>query len=305
MKATVITIYDSNGNEIKNVSTEIVCNGEIYDKRIITIASDYPNLKGKWVKYQGRKVSSRFTNGNWYKVVGDVNEVGFVIDDRNVSNGFHSYNERYFDLTNPLPYNPNTVVGLKELPKDGKTYAECLEDVIHSDKIRMIKGLFYEMRDGEIFNHENDNSPQRGFVIKSVIDDFTAHFRIHTPPTKPIWETCRADMWEYDSTVFITTFDGQNSHIEQDDSLDKLTKHLNALAYLSEVARRCNGDRVVEWGDSRQIKYSIGRYENSLCLEITGCGFTQIAFLDKAARDGSSWIDKPIWNDYFGIPNEQ
>jgi hypothetical protein len=32
-KVTVITVYDNDGNEIKNVSTEIVCNGETYVKR--------------------------------------------------------------------------------------------------------------------------------------------------------------------------------------------------------------------------------------------------------------------------------
>ena len=33
MKATVITVYDNDGKEIKNVSTEIVLNGETYVKR--------------------------------------------------------------------------------------------------------------------------------------------------------------------------------------------------------------------------------------------------------------------------------
>ena len=120
--------------------------------------------------------------------------------------------------------------------------------------------------------------------------------------TKPIWEKCREDMWRYDSNIFITTSD--DGTIEQDASLDRLNKHLNALAYLSEVARRCNGDRVVDWSDGEQDKYSIERYRNKLSVNTYLFTFQQIAFLDEAARDHSFEVDKHIWNDYYGLPNE-
>jgi hypothetical protein len=166
MKATVITVYDNDGNEIKNVSTEIVLNGETYVKMGI----------GK-----------------------------------------------------PLPSNPDT-------------------------------------------------------------------------PTKPIWETCREIMWRYQSNMGITTT--TYGTITQDESLRKLNKHLNALAYLSEVVRRCNGDRVVDWGNEDQKKYYVRRYKNILETGWSEVYHKEITFLDEAARDHSFEVDKHIWNDYYNLPNE-
>jgi hypothetical protein len=122
------------------------------------------------------------------------------------------------------------------------------------------------------------------------------------PDTKPIWETCREIMWRYDSDTRIVT-NYSTGTMNQDVSLYRLNKHLNALAYLSEVARRCNGDRVVNWGDEKN-KFSVGRFCDWLYKVVHNETFQQIAFLDKAARDHSLKVDKHIWNDYYGLPNE-
>jgi hypothetical protein len=121
-------------------------------------------------------------------------------------------------------------------------------------------------------------------------------------PSKPIWETCRDTMWRYDSNTSIVT--NYNGTMNQDVSLYRINKHLNALAYLSEVARRCNGERVVEWTSEEQEKYSIERYRNKLSINAFSITFQQIAFLDIEARDYSLEVDKHIWNDYYGLPNE-
>jgi hypothetical protein len=165
MKATVITVYDNDGNEIKNVSTEIVLNGETYVK---------------------------------------------------------------MGMDNPLPSNPDT---------------------------------------------------------------------------KQIWETCREIMWRYDSNTRIVT-NYSTGTINQDVSLYRLNKHLNALAYLSEVARRCNRERVVDWTSEEQKKYSIERYRNKLNVNAFCITFQQIAFLDIEARDHSLEVDRHIWKDYYNLPNE-
>jgi hypothetical protein len=123
------------------------------------------------------------------------------------------------------------------------------------------------------------------------------------PATKPIWETCRELMWRYDSNIRIVTNYSIGS-MNQDVSLYRLNKHLNALAYLSEVARRCNGGRVVEWEDYEQMKYFVDRERNELQINWSTKFYTQIAFLDKAARDHSLEVDRHIWNDYYGLPNE-
>jgi hypothetical protein len=303
MKATVIKFFDAEGNEVKNVSTQIVLNGETYVKQDVALKPDYSHLVGMWVKFTALlRCEGMGTIGKWYQCSGieEMDNTPIIATENNCASRGWKHPEEVFDLSNPLPYNPDTVVGFKEFPNDGKTYAECLEDVELLGEIKMIKGYFYETRNGEIFNHENDNNPSCGFTINGTEKDFTSHFRIHTPTPEPIWKTCRETMWEYNNEMVIYT----DRHTpELDESLHKLTKHLNALAYLSEIARRCNGDRVVDWGGGNQLKYTVVRaggilYQDN-CLNV----FHQIAFLDQEARDHSFEVDKHIWNDYYGLPN--
>jgi hypothetical protein len=303
MKATVIKFFDAQGNEVKNVSTEIELNGELYVKKGADKHTDYSHLVGKWVK-RLEKTNSIYTKDKWYKVIKDT-EYPIAIKDNlggdsccNMSSeGRYAFLSR-FDLTNPLPYNPDTVVGLKELPNDGKVYAECVEDVIIDGNLRSIKGLFYFL-DKNIITSENhtgfDSFPIKGYT------DFTSHFRIHTLTPEPIWKTCREGMWEYDNEMVIYT---DRYAPEQDESLRQSTRFLNAFAYLSEVARRCNGDRVVDWDNGEQIKYTFRRRRNELETIFCDTYHREIAFLDEQARDHSFEVDKHIWNDYYGLPNE-
>jgi hypothetical protein len=121
--------------------------------------------------------------------------------------------------------------------------------------------------------------------------------------TKPIWETCRELMWRYDSDTRIVT-NYSTGTMNQDAYLYRLNKHLNALAYLSEVARRCNGERVVDWGNEDEKKYYVRRYKNILETGWSEVYHKEITFLDEAARDHSLEVDRHIWKDYYGLPNE-
>jgi hypothetical protein len=122
-------------------------------------------------------------------------------------------------------------------------------------------------------------------------------------PSKPIWKTCREIMWRYDSDIRIVT-NYSTGTMNQDASLYRLNKHLNALAYLSEVARRCNGDRVVDWGNEDEKKYYVRRYKNILETGWSEVYHKEITFLDEEARDHSFEVDRHIWKDYYGLPNE-
>jgi len=194
MKATVIKFYDEQGNEIKNVSTEIVLNGETYVKKEADKQPDYSHLVGMWVKYWLKwYVNDSHVKGWWCVESVSRDKKDLMIKVKNWHKEEPTRNEDWkgindtsccFDLTNPLPYNPDTVVGLKELPNDGKTYAECLEDVKILDKIRAIKGLFYE------YNQEYDQlHSERGdtadFFHLNQQNGLISYFNIHTP-AKPI-----------------------------------------------------------------------------------------------------------------------
>jgi hypothetical protein len=157
--------------------------------------------------------------------------------------------------------------------------------------------------------YDNDGNEMKNVSTEIVLNGETyvkmGIGKASTPDalTKPIWETCREIMWRYDSDTRIVT-NYSTGTMNQDASLYRLNKHLNALAYLSEVARRCNGDRVVDWGDNKQDKFTVQRWDNSLSKFVRCAIFQQIAFLDIEARDHSFEVDKHIWNDYYNLPNE-
>jgi hypothetical protein len=156
--------------------------------------------------------------------------------------------------------------------------------------------------------YDNDGNEIKNVSTEIVLNGETYVKRemdnpLPSTPTKPIWETCREIMWRYDSDTRIVT-NYSTGTMNQDASLYRLNKHLNALAYLSEVARRCNGDRVVEWEDYEQMKYFVDREGNELYTNWSTKCYTIVTFLDEAARDHSFEVDKHIWNDYYGLPNE-
>jgi hypothetical protein len=302
-KATVINVYDEQGNEIKNVSTEIVLNGETYVKKEADKQPDYSHLVGMWVKCIKQSYNPDQIDGKYYKCVGieERDKSLIVLDEHGVSGDYGWRDpERLFDIKNPKSHNPDTVVGLKELPNDGKTYAECLEDVVfESLGVAHFKGLFYPYSDRGV---ENPECPEASHTkIIGHYTDFTSHFRIHTP-AKPIWETCREGMWKYNPENIIIT--PSASTIPQDESIKRNLKHYNASSYLSEVARRCNGDRVVDWMNSLETKYTIDRNYKAVVKGTSSTWYREIVFLDKEARDHSFEVDEHIWNDYYGLPNE-
>jgi hypothetical protein len=65
-------------------------------------------MVGKWYKYIGKSYN-RYTDGKWYECVGDINDDGAFVDNEGKRNGFCENNERYFDLSNPMDYNPDEV----------------------------------------------------------------------------------------------------------------------------------------------------------------------------------------------------
>jgi hypothetical protein len=65
-------------------------------------------MVGKWYKYIGKSYN-RYTDGKWYECVGDINDDGAFVDNEGKRNGFCERNEEYFDLSNPMDYNPDEV----------------------------------------------------------------------------------------------------------------------------------------------------------------------------------------------------
>ena len=144
---------------------------------------DYSHLVGMWVKCTCN--GTGITSEKWYKAKKIDSADGmplFTYDYGDLTSPAKGTLERYFDVENPLPYNPATVVGLKELPNDGKLYAECLEDVVINDRIRAIKGLFYpyNMVDDKMVT---EGSPTADWFHLNASANLHLHFKVHTPST--------------------------------------------------------------------------------------------------------------------------
>jgi hypothetical protein len=69
-----------------------------------------PDYAGKWFKHVGGQANHCcFTEGKWYLCIGDIKKDSAFIDDYGDKTGCNPENHIYFDLTNPLDYNPNDV----------------------------------------------------------------------------------------------------------------------------------------------------------------------------------------------------
>jgi hypothetical protein len=66
-------------------------------------------MVGKWYKcieYEGGK---NFTKNKWYKCIGNPHNKEAFIGNDNQKDGFYPFNPSYFDLSNPMGYNPDEV----------------------------------------------------------------------------------------------------------------------------------------------------------------------------------------------------
>lgn len=80
---------------------------------------DYSHLAGMWVKCVNTELEESFNVGKWYKCVGNPSNIKAFLNNNGLEDGFHWGETRvnnfdFFDLTNPLPYNPDTRIPLPE-----------------------------------------------------------------------------------------------------------------------------------------------------------------------------------------------
>ena len=67
---------------------------------------------GNWYKCI-ESASTMFNIGKWYKCIGPTNEFCAFINNEGREDGWTGYNHESFDLSNPLPHNPETKPTLK------------------------------------------------------------------------------------------------------------------------------------------------------------------------------------------------
>ena len=71
-------------------------------------------MVGKWYKFIDNEGGENFTKNKWYKCIGNPHNKEAFIGNDNEKDGFYPFNPCYFDLSNPMDYNPDEV---KEEPQ--------------------------------------------------------------------------------------------------------------------------------------------------------------------------------------------
>jgi hypothetical protein len=66
-------------------------------------------MVGKWYKFIDNEGGKNFTKNKWYKCIGNPHNKEAFIGNDNEKDGFYPFNPSYFDLSNPMNYNPDEV----------------------------------------------------------------------------------------------------------------------------------------------------------------------------------------------------
>lgn len=98
---------------------------------------------GNWYKCIDG-ASMRFNTGKWYKCIGPTNKICAFIDNKGDENGWAGCNHECFDLSNPLPHNPETKPTLEEI----ETKHEQAPEPTQKTEIRLDREKFSFTRNG-------------------------------------------------------------------------------------------------------------------------------------------------------------
>ena len=98
---------------------------------------------GNWYKCID-SASTMFNIGKWYKCIGPTNEFCAFIDNEGDENGWSDCNHECFDLSNPLPHNPET----KPTLEDMETKPEQAPEPTQKTEIRLDREKFSFTRNG-------------------------------------------------------------------------------------------------------------------------------------------------------------
>ena len=94
---------------------------------------------GKWYKCNSTENDENFTTNKWYKSIKDPREKEAFIGNDGKRDGFYPFNPCYFDLSNPMDYNPDEV---KEEVKEPDLKIETITIVVINDEKYITNTVF-------------------------------------------------------------------------------------------------------------------------------------------------------------------
>jgi hypothetical protein len=96
-------------------------------------------MVGKWYKFIGKSYEN-FTNGKYYLCIrADIDDEGAFIDNNGDINGFNRINNKHFNLSNPMEYNPDEV---KEEVKEPDLKIKTITIVVINDEKYITNTVF-------------------------------------------------------------------------------------------------------------------------------------------------------------------
>lgn len=129
---------------------------------------------GNWYKCID-SASTMFNIGKWYKCIGPTNEFCAFINNAGEEDGWAGYNHESFDLSNPLPHNPETKPTLKYMetkPEQAPEPTQKTETQIKLDR-------------------EKFSFTRNGCLVELIIDYSDRDYKLlyHNKPTQDNHET--------------------------------------------------------------------------------------------------------------------
>jgi hypothetical protein len=96
-------------------------------------------MVGKWYKFIENEEVMNFTKNKWYKCIGNPHNKEAFIGNDNKKDGFYPFNPSYFDLSNPMEYNPDEV---KEEVKEPDLKIKTITIVVINDEKYITNTVF-------------------------------------------------------------------------------------------------------------------------------------------------------------------
>ncbi len=267
------------------VTTDDGTKFQITEVKSETVAPDYSHLVGKWVRCSDSFDQDHFTIGKWYKCISNPAKPRAFLDNDMRENGFNygdeNKNPKYFDLSNPLDYNPTELIGkyyqgfeITEIEQwvDGEMIFRTKAD---SGK-HWIK--CYAINTSEV----TDTPPTKSLKYDDVVGE-----------VKPLYYCLNEGLIRKDLR-FQKGFHYKTVATERD------AKKLRATAQLLVVMHAANGDWV--WDEEQKcygIYYSLTHKNHPIIeYELT---LPQIYFRTRELALKALADNKQLFNEYFGI----
>lgn len=156
---------------------------------------------GNWYKcIDGNK--KRFITGVWYKCIRPTDKLCAFIDNAGEENGWMGCNHECFDLSNPLPHNPETKPTLEDMdpkPEQATEPTQKTEIRLDREKFSFTRNgclielhIYYNNRDYKIYHHNKETQDNHETLLELQLEAVRFAKKRLNETTSPTLEQSKA-----------------------------------------------------------------------------------------------------------------